>query len=195
MFKLLPLPFEKTALLPVISEETLDYHYGKHHKAYVDKLNTLIAWTEFEQKSLEEIMLSAQPWAIFNNAAQIWNHTFYWNCLQSPKDNNHPEWELARAIDQTFGSFESFIEQFSTSAINNFGSGRTWLVKNQEWKLEILNTSNAENPLTQGHTPLLTIDIWEHAYYIQHRNSRPAYIKSFFSLINWDFVAEQFRRH
>lgn len=195
MFELPPLPFEKTALLPVISEETLDYHYGKHHKAYVDKLNTLIAWTEFEQKSLEEIMLSAQPWAIFNNAAQIWNHTFYWNCLQSPKDNNHPEWELARAIDQTFGSFESFIEQFSTSAINNFGSGRTWLVKNQEWKLEILNTSNAGNPLTQGHTPLLTIDIWEHAYYIQHRNARPAYIKSFFSLINWDFVAEQFRRH
>lgn len=195
MFELAPLPFKKTELLPIINEETLDYHYGKHHKAYVEKLNTLVLWTKFEQKNLEEIILSAEPGAIFNNAAQIWNHDFYRKCLQSPKDNNHPEWELARAIDQTFGSFESFIEQFSTSAINNFGSGRTWLVKNQEWKLEILNTSNAESPLTQGHFPLLTVDIWEHAYYIQHRNARPAYIESIFSLINWDFVADQFKKY
>lgn len=195
MFELAPLPFKKTELLPIINEETLDYHYGKHHKAYVEKLNTLVLWTKFEQKNLEEIILSAEPGAIFNNAAQIWNHDFYRKCLQSPKDNNRPEWELATAINQTFGSFENFVEKFSNAATNNFGSGWTWLVKNKEWKLEILNTSNAESPLTQGHFPLLTVDIWEHAYYIQHRNARPAYIESIFSLINWDFVADQFKKY
>lgn len=191
MFILSPLPFEKDALLPVISEETLDYHYGKHHKAYVDKLNSLVQGTDFEGKTLEEVILSSEG-AIFNNAAQAWNHTFYWNCLNTPKENNLPKGELLEKILQTFGTFETFVEQFSNTAINNFWSGRTWLVKDQEENLKILNTSNAGNPLTEGDTPLLTIDVWEHAYYIQHRNTRAAYIQSIFSLINWDFVKSQF---
>lgn len=191
MFILSPLPFEKDALLPVISEETLDYHYGKHHKAYVDKLNSLVQGTDFEGETLEEVILSSEG-AIFNNAAQAWNHTFYWNCLNTPKENNLPKGELLEKILQTFGTFETFVEQFSNTAINNFWSGRTWLVKDQEGNLKILNTSNAGNPLTEGDTPLLTIDVWEHAYYIQHRNARAAYIQSIFSLINWDFVKSQF---
>ena len=191
MFILSPLPFEKDALLPVISEETLDYHYGKHHKAYVDKLNSLVQGTDFEGKTLEEVILSSEG-AIFNNAAQAWNHTFYWSCLNTPKENNLPKGELLEKILQTFGTFETFVEQFSNTAINNFWSGRTWLVKDQEGNLKILNTSNAGNPLTEGDTPLLTIDVWEHAYYIQHRNARAAYIQSIFSLINWDFVKSQF---
>lgn len=191
MFILSPLPFEKDALLPVISEETLDYHYGKHHKAYVDKLNSLVQGTDFEGKTLEEVILSSEG-AIFNNAAQAWNHTFYWNCLNTPKENNLPKGELLEKILQTFGTFETFVEQFSNTAINNFWSGRTWLVKDQEGNLKILNTSNAGNPLTEGDTPLLTIDVWEHAYYIQHRNARAAYIQNIFSLINWDFVKSQF---
>lgn len=191
MFILSPLPFEKDALLPVISEETLDYHYGKHHKAYVDKLNSLVQGTDFEGKTLEEVILSSEG-AIFNNAAQAWNHTFYWNCLNTPKENNLPKGELLEKILQTFGTFETFVKQFSNTAINNFWSGRTWLVKDQEGNLKILNTSNAGNPLTEGDTPLLTIDVWEHAYYIQYRNARAAYIQSIFSLINWDFVKSQF---
>lgn len=192
MFELPQLPFEKTALLPIINEETLEYHYGKHHKAYVDKLNTLVPGTAFEGKSLEEIVTTAEPGAIFNNAAQVWNHTFYWNCLRAPREENQPSGALLEAIHQTFGSFESFLEQLTTAAVNNFGSGWTWLVKNAEGKLEILNTSNAGTPLTQGLKPLLTIDVWEHAYYIQHRNARPVYVQSLFSLINWDFVEENF---
>lgn len=190
MFVLSPLPFEKSSLLPIISEETLDYHYGKHHKAYVDKLNILIEWTEFEWKPLEEIILSSDG-ALFNNAAQTRNHTFYRKCLQSPRENNVPEGVLKEKLFQTFGSFEAFVDKFSESAINNFGSGRTWLVKDKENNLKILNTSNAGNPLTQGYIPLLTVDVWEHAYYIQHRNARADYIKDIFSLINWNFVEEQ----
>lgn len=192
MFELPQLPFEKNALLPIINEETLEYHYGKHHKAYVDKLNTLVPGTAFEGKRLEEIILAAEPGPIFNNAAQIWNHTFYWNCLRAPRENNQATGAVLEAILQTFSSFENFLEQLSDAAVNNFGSGRTWLVKNAEGKLEILNTSNAGTPLTQGLIPLLTIDVWEHAYYIQHRNARPAYVQSLFSLINWDFVEENF---
>ena len=194
MFTLLPLPFEKDALLPVISEETLDYHYGKHHKAYVDKLNSLVQGTNFEGKTLEEVILASE-WAIFNNAAQAWNHAFYWNCLRAPKESNLPEEQLLEGLLQTFGTFEAFVEQFSMAAVNNFWSGRTWLVKDQEGKLKILNTSNAGNPLTDHYIPLLTIDVWEHAYYIQHRNARAAYVQSIFSLINWDFVASQFMKN
>lgn len=193
MFELPPLPFEKTALLPIINEETLEYHYGKHHKAYVDKLNTLVLGTEFEGKSLEEIITTAGAGAIFNNAAQIWNHTFYRNGLRAPRENNQPSGALLEAILQTFGSFEAFLEQLSNAAVNNFGSGRTWLIKNAEGKLEILNTSNAGTPLTQGLKPLLTVDVWEHAYYIQHRNARPAYVQSLFQLINWDFVENNYK--
>ena len=194
MFELPQLPFEKNALLPIINEETLEYHYGKHHKAYVDKLNTLVPGTAFEGRSLEEIILIAEPGPIFNNAAQIWNHTFYWNCLRAPRENNQATGAVLEAILQTFSSFENFLEQLSNAAVNNFGSGRTWLVKNAEGKLEILNTSNAGTPLTQGLIPLLTIDIWEHAYYIQHRNARPAYVQSLFSLINWDFVNKNYEK-
>ena len=188
MITLIDLPFEKDALLPVINEETLEYHYWKHHKAYVDKLNSLIPWTEFEWKSLEEIIKTAPSGAIYNNAAQIWNHNFYWKCLSSPKENNLPSGELLQKIEQTFESFENFKNLISDSAINNFGSGWTWLVKTEEWNLKIINTSNAWNPMRDWHTTLLTIDVWEHAYYIQHRNARANYVQSLFSLINWDFV-------
>lgn len=190
MFTLIDLPFEKDALSPVINEETLEYHYWKHHKAYVDKLNSLTPWTEFEWKSLEEIIKTAPSGAIYNNAAQIWNHNFYWKCLRSPKEKNLPSGELLQKIEQTFESFENFKNLISDSAINNFGSGWTWLVKTKEWNLKIINTSNAWNPMGDWYIPLLTIDIWEHAYYIQHRNARANYVQSLFSLINWDFVAQ-----
>lgn len=183
-----PLPFEKDALAPVISAETLEFHHGKHHQAYVTNLNNLIPGTEFENASLEEIVMKSSG-GIFNNAAQVWNHTFYWNCLRAPKDDNKPSGELAAAIDATFGSFDEFKKKFSTSAVGNFGSGWTWLVKNAEGKLEIVNTSNAANPMTQGLKPLLTIDVWEHAYYIDFRNARPKYMEEVWKLVNWDFVA------
>ena len=192
MFELMDLPFEKTDLLPIINEETLEYHYWKHHKSYVDKLNSLITGTEFEWKSLEEIIKTAPTGAIFNNAAQIRNHNFYWNCLRSPKENNIPTWSFARVIEENFWSFDEFVKKISELAVNNFWSGWTRLVKNHGWNLEIINTSNAGNPMTSGMKPLLTIDVWEHAYYIQHRNARANYIQSIFSLINWDFVNKCF---
>ncbi len=194
MFELMELPFEKNALLPIINEETLEYHYGKHHKAYVDKLNSLIPWTEFEWKSLEEIIKTAPIGAIFNNAAQIRNHNFYRNCLRAPKVDNAPIGNLAQEIEKAFWSFDEFVKKISDSAVNNFWSGWTWLVKNQDWSLEIINTSNAGNPMTLWKKPLLTIDIWEHAYYIQHRNARANYIQEIFSLINWDFVQVEFEK-
>jgi len=192
MFELMELPFEKNALLPVINEETLEYHYGKHHKAYVDKLNTLVPWTEFEWKSLDEIVKTAPAGGIFNNAAQIWNHNFYWNCLRDPRENNIPTWKFMEEIEKTFWSFDEFVKKISDSAVNNFWSGWTRLVKNKDWNLEIINTSNAGNPMTFWKKPLLTIDVWEHAYYIQHRNARANYVQSIFSLINWDFVEKCF---
>ena len=192
MFELINLPFEKNALLPIINEETLEYHYWKHHKAYVDKLNSIIVWTEFEWKSLEEIIKTAPAGGIFNNAAQIRNHNFYWNCLRASKENNIPSWDLAQAIEKTFWSFDEFVKKISESAINNFWSGWTRPVKNQDCNLEIINTSNAGNPMTSGMKPLLTIDVWEHAYYIQHRNARVNYVQSIFSIINWDFVERCF---
>lgn len=192
MFELMKLPFEKNTLLPIINEETLEYHYWKHHKSYVDKLNTLIPGTEFEWKSLEDIIKTAPAGGIFNNAAQIRNHNFYWNCLRAPKENNVATWDLAQAIEETFWSFDEFVKKISESAVNNFWSGWTRLVKDNDWSLEIINTSNAANPMTLWKKPLLTIDVWEHAYYIQHRNARANYVQSIFSIINWDFVEKCF---
>ncbi|AHF04949.1 superoxide dismutase [Marichromatium purpuratum 984] len=185
-----PLPYAKDALEPVISAETIDYHYGKHHQTYVTKLNDLIVGTEFESASLEEIINSAQG-GVFNNAAQVWNHTFYWHCL-SPNGGGEPAGALASAIDSTFGSFDAFKQQFEQSAAGNFGSGWTWLVKNAEGALEIVNTSNAANPMTEGKTPLLTVDVWEHAYYIDYRNARPKYLAALWDKVNWDFVAANY---
>lgn len=185
------LPFAKDALEPHISAETFEYHHDKHHAAYVTNLNNLIPGTEFEDKTLEEIVTSAPAGGIFNNAAQVWNHTFYFNCM-GPDAGGEPTGALADAIAETFGSFAEFKEKFSTSAVTNFGSGWTWLVKNADGGLEIVNTANAGCPLTAGLTPLLTIDVWEHAYYVDKRNARPAYVESFWNVINWDFVAGNF---
>ncbi|RVU85548.1 superoxide dismutase [Fe] [Leucothrix sargassi] len=186
------LPFAKDALEPHISAETFEYHHDKHHAAYVTNLNNLVVGTEFEDKTLEEIVVSAPAGGIFNNAAQVWNHTFYFNCM-GPDAGGEPTGDLADAIAAKFGSFAEFKEQFSTSAVTNFGSGWTWLVKNAEGELEIVNTANAGCPLTvEGLTPLLTIDVWEHAYYVDKRNARPAYVASFWEVINWEFVASNF---
>lgn len=185
--KLPPLPFKDDALEPVISKETLDYHHGKHHQAYVTNLNKLIEGTEFEAMTLEEIIKKSSG-GVFNNAAQVFNHTFYWNCL-SPEGGGEPEGDLAKAIDEAFGSFDEFKEKFSATAVGTFGSGWAWLVKDQDGKLEIISTGNAGTPLTEDKTPLLTCDVWEHAYYIDYRNARPAYVGKFWDLVNWDFVA------
>ncbi len=184
------LPYAKDALAPTISAETIEYHYGKHHQTYVTNLNKLIEGTEFANASLEDI-IKGSTGGIFNNAAQVWNHTFYWNCL-TPKSSGAPTGALAAAIDKAFGSFDTFKEKFSTSAATNFGSGWTWLVKNAAGDLQIVNTSNAGCPLTEGLTPVLTIDVWEHAYYVDFRNARPKYIESFWGIVNWDFAAAQF---
>jgi Fe-Mn family superoxide dismutase len=183
------LPYDKAALMPIISPETIDYHYGKHHQAYVTNLNNLIAGTEFEAMSLEDIVLKSSG-GIFNNAAQVWNHTFYWQCL-SP-NASEPSGPLAEALTKTFGSLDAFKAKFSQSAITNFGSGWTWLVQNNDGSLEILNTSNAATPLTQGKKPLLTVDVWEHAYYVDYRNARPKYLEEIWKIINWGFVASNY---
>lgn len=187
-FELPALPYEKNALEPHISAETLEYHYGKHHNTYVVNLNNLINGTEFEGKSLEEIIKTSTG-GIFNNAAQVWNHTFYWHCL-SPKGGNAPTGAVAEAINKAFGSFDAFKEELTKSAIGNFGSGWTWLVKKADGSLAIVNTSNAATPLTNGDKPLLTVDVWEHAYYIDYRNARPKYLENFWALVNWEFVAK-----
>lgn len=190
-FTLPELPYPLDGLEPHISQETLEFHHGKHHRAYVDKLNGLIMGSAFEEKSLLEIMKDpTSKGSIFNNAAQVWNHSFYWNCL-SPNGGGQPTDSLLTLIDQTFGSFENFKEKFSQTAITTFGSGWTWLVKNHQGQLEIISTSNAGNPITEGHTPLLTCDVWEHAYYIDYRNARPKYVDIFWNLVNWEFVASQ----
>ncbi len=185
-----PLPYAKDALAPTISAETLEYHYGKHHQAYVDNLNKLVPGTEFENLSLEEIVLKAQPGGIFNNAAQVWNHSFYWNCLKA-KGGGEPTGALAAAIVKGFGSFATFKQQFAQAAVTQFGSGWAWLVKKKDGSLAIVQTGNAGNPMTSGDTPLLTCDVWEHAYYIDYRNARPKYVESFWALVNWDFVASK----
>ncbi|CAH0993192.1 Superoxide dismutase [Fe] [Sinobacterium norvegicum] len=186
-FELPALPYAIDALQPYISQETLEYHYGKHHNTYVQKLNGLVPGTEFEGKSLEDVVKTASG-GVFNNAAQIWNHTFYWNSL-SPNGGGEPAGAVADAINASFGSFTEFKEAFTNSAINNFGSSWTWLVKNSDGSLAIVNTSNAATPLTDSSvTPVLTLDLWEHAYYIDYRNARPNYIEAFWALVNWDFV-------
>ena len=188
VFQKIALPYPKDALAPYISEETMSYHYEKHHQAYADKLNQLIENTDFAEKDIVDIVKNSN-WALYNNAAQFWNHNFFWNCL-SPKHDQVPSGKLAELIDQNFGSFASFKEQFISSAVGNFGSGWTWLVLNQEGKLEILNMSNAQNPLHLPVKILLGVDVREHAYYIDTRNNRGAYLENFFHVINWDFVAE-----
>ncbi|KFI21944.1 superoxide dismutase [Nitrosococcus oceani] len=182
------LPYALNALEPHISQETLEYHYGKHHQTYVDKLNGLVPGTEFENAPLEEIITKASG-TLFNNGAQVWNHTFYWNCL-TPQGGGEPSGALLEAIEKNFGSFSDFKEKFSQSATTLFGSGWAWLVKNSDGSLDIVGTSNAGNPLTEGKTPLLTCDVWEHAYYIDYRNARPKYLEAFWKLANWDFVAK-----
>ena len=185
-FELPELPYEKNALEPHISAETLEYHYGKHHQTYVTNLNNLVPGSEFEGKSLEEIITSSSG-GVFNNAAQVWNHTFYWNCL-SPNGGGAPSGAVADAINSAFSSFDDFKAKFSDTSIKTFGSGWGWLVKNADGSLELVSTSNAGCPLTEGQTPLLTCDVWEHAYYIDYRNARPKYLEAFWNLVNWDFV-------
>ena len=188
-FELPALPYAINALEPHISQETLEYHHGKHHNTYVVNLNNLVPGTEFEGKSLEEIIKTSTG-GVFNNAAQILNHTFYWHCL-SPNGGGEPTGALADAITKAFGSFAEFKDAFTKSAIGNFGSSWTWLVKKADGSLAIVNTSNAGCPLTEaGTTPLLTVDLWEHAYYIDFRNLRPKYMETFWALVNWEFVAK-----
>ncbi len=194
-FELPPLPYAEDALEPVISGRTLSFHHGKHHKAYVDNLNKLTEGTDLAEESLEDVIRAvagdASRAGIFNNAAQVWNHTFYWNCL-SPNGGGAPTGALAAAIDAKFGSFEELKKQFNQSAATNFGSGWTWLVKNADGSLEIFNTSNAGTPMTSGKQALLTLDVWEHAYYIDYRNMRPKYLETMWNIVNWDFVAANF---
>lgn len=185
------LPYAKNALEPHISAETLEYHHDKHHATYVTNLNNLIPGTEYENLPLEDIIKKAPAGGIFNNAAQIWNHTFYFNCL-SPNGGGEPTGPLAEAIAAAFGGVADFKEKFSTSAATNFGSGWTWLAKNTEGSLEIVNTSNAGTVITGDKQPLLTIDVWEHAYYIDYRNARPKYVQAFWNVVNWDFAANNF---
>jgi len=180
-----PLPYSMDALEPHISRETLEYHYGKHHNTYVVNLNNLIQGTEFENMSLDDIVLKASG-PIFNNAAQVWNHTFYWNSL-SPNGGGAPGGAIAEAINRDFGSFDDFKEAFSKAAVTLFGSGWAWLVKSGG-KLEIVQTQNAGNPMTDGKQPILTCDVWEHAYYIDYRNARPKYVENFWNLVNWEFA-------
>ena len=186
-----PLPYAQDALAPHISAETFEYHYGKHHQAYVTNLNNLIPGTEFESLSLEEIVKKSSG-GIYNNAAQVWNHTFFWSCMK-PNGGGAPTGKLADAINAKFGSYDAFKEAFTKSAVGNFGSGWTFLVKKADGSVDIVNMGPAGTPLTTGDTALLTIDVWEHAYYIDYRNARPKFVETFLnSLVNWDFAAKNF---
>lgn len=188
--KLPQLPYAIDGLSPHISKETLEYHYGKHHQTYVTNLNNLVKDGEFANASLEEIVKKSSG-GIFNNAAQVWNHSFYWNCL-SPNGGGEPTGAIKAAIDKKFGSFEEFKKQFTATCVGTFGSGWGWLVKTPAGDLELVSTSNAATPLTSNNTALLTCDVWEHAYYIDYRNSRPNYMEAFWKLVNWDFVDQNF---
>lgn len=190
-FTLPPLPYAMEALEPHISKETLEYHYEKHHKTYVNNLNKLIEGTEYAEMSLEEIIIKSSG-GLFNNAAQAWNHSFYWHCL-SPNGGGKPTGKLLEAIVAEFGSFETFKEKFTQTAITTFGSGWAWLTQDNDGKLNITSTSNAGTPMAEGTTALLTCDVWEHAYYIDYRNARPAYLNAFWILVNWDFVTQNFK--
>ena len=185
-----PLPFDKNALAPHMSEETLEYHYGKHHQTYVTNLNKLIPGTEFENLSLEEIVKKSSG-GVFNNSAQIWNHTFFWNSL-SPNGGGAPSGALGDAINAKWGSYDKFKEEFTKVAVGTFGSGWAWLVKKADGTLDIVSTSNAATPLTTDSKALLTIDVWEHAYYIDYRNARPKFIEAYWNIVNWQFAAKNF---
>ncbi|MES3674509.1 superoxide dismutase [Halomonas elongata] len=189
-FELPALPYEKNALEPQLSAETLEYHYGKHHQAYVTRLNQMIEGTADADKSLEEIIASSSG-PLFNQAAQVWNHTFYWHCL-SPKGGGAPGGALGKAIEAGYGSFERFKEAFNDKAMDNFGSGWTWLVKTDDGGVEIINSDDADCPIAHGRTPLLTVDVWEHAYYIDYRNARRKYLENIWKVLNWEFVAQNF---
>ncbi len=192
-FSLPPLPYDKSALAPHISAETLDFHYGKHHQAYVTNLNKLLEGKPEASKSLEEVILSSDG-GVFNNAAQVWNHTFYWSSMK-PGGGGQPTGDLAAAITRDFGSFEKFSEAFSTAGATQFGSGWAWLVLGKDKKLAVTKTPNADLPLKHGEKALLTMDVWEHAYYIDYRNARPKYIETFLkSLANWDFALENLKK-
>ena len=186
-FELPDLPYAKNALEPHISEETLNFHHGKHHNAYVNNLNNLIKGTEYENMSLEDIVLKSDG-GIFNNAAQIWNHTFYFNGF-SPDGGGEPKGDLADKIKKAFGSFDDFVKEFNALGLATFGSGWVWLVQDKSGDLKIVNSFNAGNPMTEGYHPLLTCDVWEHAYYIDYRNARPKYLENFWNLVNWEFAA------
>ncbi len=189
-FELMKLPYAMDALNPYISEETLQYHYGKHHQGYVNKLNTLIGGTDLAEISLEDLIKNESA-KIFNNAAQIWNHNFYWQCL-TPKGEGKPAGKLIEAINKDFGSFDECKKVFKEKVLANFGSGWTWLVKEKDDKLEIVNTGNADNPMTKNKQPLLTCDVWEHAYYIDYRNERGTYLDNFWKIVNWKFVEKNY---
>ncbi|MDL2314662.1 superoxide dismutase [Fe] [Bacteroidales bacterium OttesenSCG-928-C19] len=191
MFQLPALPYKEHELEPHISKETIEYHYGKHHQTYVNNLNNLIQGTDLENAKLEDIIKKTEG-GVFNNAAQVWNHTFYWNCL-SPNGGGQPKGALRDAIIRDFESFDLFKDKFTKAAVSLFGSGWTWLVKTAEGKLEIIQTSNAGCPLTANQKPILTCDVWEHAYYIDKRNARAAYVDEFWKIVNWDFAESQFR--
>ncbi len=191
--KLPELPYGLDALAPIISKETLEYHYGKHHQTYVTNLNNMIKGTEFENASLEEIIKKSSG-GVFNNAAQVWNHTFYWNGLKpvASGGGGKPSGALAAAIDAKWGGYAAFQEAFNKVAVGTFGSGWAWLVKKADGSLDIVSTSNAATPLTGADKPLLTCDVWEHAYYIDYRNARPKYVEAFWGLVNWDFAAKNY---
>jgi len=191
-FELPKLPYAPTALEPYISAKTIEFHYGKHHQAYVNNLNNLIKGSEFENATLEDIIKKSAG-GIFNNAAQIWNHTFYWESF-APNAGGEPSGIIKDAINKSFGSFAQFKEKFSAASATLFGSGWAWLVKKQDGSLDIIQESNAGNPLTKGHIPLLTCDVWEHAYYLDYQNKRPDYIAAFWNLINWKKIEERFSK-
>ena len=190
-FELPKLPYAEDALAPTISKETISYHYGKHHQTYVTNLNKLVVGTEFDGRNLEEIIKCAKG-GLFNNAAQVYNHTFYWNCLTPNK--TEPTSALKAGLIEAFGSVEEFKKEFSAAAVATFGSGWAWLVKDSEGKLSITTTSNAGCPLTENKKPLLTFDVWEHAYYVDYRNARPKYVESLWGIVNWEFVSEQYSK-
>jgi len=191
IFELPELPFAKNALVPIMSEETIDYHWGKHHATYVNNLNNLIQGTKFEGMSLENIIKNSEG-GIFNNSAQTYNHTFFWHCL-SPNGGGKPQGKLLEAINSSFGSFEEFKDKFTKAAATLFGSGWAWLVQNPDSTLEILQLGNAGTPLTLQKKPIITLDVWEHAYYIDYRNARPKFIEKFWDIVNWDFAEKQLK--
>lgn len=193
VFKLPDLPYQLNALEPYISKETLEYHWGKHHRAYVNKLNELLQNSEdYSNLNLEEVILKSKSGPVFNNSAQVWNHTFYWHCMK-PQGGSEPQGKLADAIKRDFGSFEEFQKKFNQAATGQFGSGWAWLAINQDNKLEVFSTPNAVNPMTENKKAILTCDVWEHAYYIDTRNDRAKYVENFWQIVNWDFVNEKFQ--